>query len=105
MSTIESRLNSVSGDWNVEHGRIWLGEGPDAVQIASMSGSRSWGPDADFIVHAASDIRQLLDESKKLRAALAQGKTCWCGGEVGEREPGDENGLGCLDDIFHVWHG
>jgi hypothetical protein len=28
---------------------------------------------------------------------------CWCGGEVGPREPGDANGLGCLENIYHVW--
>lgn len=28
---------------------------------------------------------------------------CWCGGEVGPREPGDENGVGCLEDIWHDW--
>lgn len=28
---------------------------------------------------------------------------CWCGGEVGPREPGDANGLGCLKNIHHVW--
>jgi hypothetical protein len=28
---------------------------------------------------------------------------CWCGGEVGPREPGDANGLGCLENIHHVW--
>lgn len=28
--------------------------------------------------------------------------TCWCGGEVGPRTPGDD-GLGCLAGINHVW--
>lgn len=30
---------------------------------------------------------------------------CWCGGNVGPREPGDALGLGCLTDITHNWHG
>lgn len=25
---------------------------------------------------------------------------CWCGGEVGPREPG---GFGCLESVWHVW--
>lgn len=29
---------------------------------------------------------------------------CWCGGDVGKREPGDALGLGCLEDITHYWH-
>lgn len=28
---------------------------------------------------------------------------CWCGGEIGPRTPGDEHGLGCLSDIWHLW--
>lgn len=28
---------------------------------------------------------------------------CWCGGRVGPRTPGDEVGLGCLEDINHDW--
>lgn len=30
---------------------------------------------------------------------------CWCGGEVGLRDPGDEDGRGCLEDINHDWRG
>ena len=30
-------------------------------------------------------------------------KRCWCGGLVGPREPGDEQGLGCLENIIHGW--
>jgi hypothetical protein len=30
-------------------------------------------------------------------------RRCWCGGEVGPREPGDAHGLGCLSDIYHIW--
>lgn len=29
---------------------------------------------------------------------------CWCGGQVGLRVPGDENGLGCLESVFHTWN-
>jgi len=32
-------------------------------------------------------------------------RRCWCGGEVGPREPGDSQGLGCLEDIYHDWTG
>lgn len=28
---------------------------------------------------------------------------CWCGGAVGRRDPGDAEGLGCLDSIYHDW--
>lgn len=28
---------------------------------------------------------------------------CWCGGPVGPREPGDEDGLGCLEHLEHIW--
>lgn len=28
-------------------------------------------------------------------------ETCWCGGSVGPREPGDERGLGCAANITH----
>ena len=28
---------------------------------------------------------------------------CWCGGRVGPRSPGDADGLGCLDSIYHDW--
>ncbi len=31
------------------------------------------------------------------------GARCWCGGEVGRREPGDEFGYGCLENITHEW--
>lgn len=37
--------------------------------------------------------------------AIAAGARCWCGGEVGPRVPGDDDGLGCFDDIHHDWHG
>lgn len=30
-------------------------------------------------------------------------KKCWCGGAVGPRNPGDSEGLGCLDSIYHDW--
>lgn len=30
---------------------------------------------------------------------------CWCGGEVGPRTPGDDDGLGCLEHLSHDWHG
>ena len=30
-------------------------------------------------------------------------KVCWCGGAVGVRTPGDDEGLGCLEDINHFW--
>jgi hypothetical protein len=36
---------------------------------------------------------------------LATGHTCWCGGQVGHRVPGDRDGLGCLEDIHHDWKG
>lgn len=29
---------------------------------------------------------------------------CWCGGEVGNRSPGDKNGLGCLENSWHDWY-
>lgn len=29
--------------------------------------------------------------------------TCWCGGEVAQRTPGDEEGFGCLESIYHTW--
>lgn len=32
-----------------------------------------------------------------------ENEKCWCGGEVGRREPGDENGNGCLENIYHDW--
>lgn len=28
-------------------------------------------------------------------------KLCWCGGEIGPRAPGDKDGLGCLENIWH----
>lgn len=28
---------------------------------------------------------------------------CWCGGDVGLREPGDGRGLGCLANVYHDW--
>lgn len=30
-------------------------------------------------------------------------RLCWCGGEVGTQIPGDADGLGCLEDIYHEW--
>lgn len=30
---------------------------------------------------------------------------CWCSGKVGFRDPGDEQGLGCLENIHHAWRG
>jgi hypothetical protein len=30
-------------------------------------------------------------------------RVCWCGGQVGPREPGDADGLGCLENIYHHW--
>lgn len=38
-----------------------------------------------------------------IRAMQGIWMRCWCGGKVGPREPGDANGLGCLEDIHHVW--
>ena len=32
-------------------------------------------------------------------------KRCWCGGEVGKRQPGDDDGMGCLRNITHRWQG
>lgn len=29
--------------------------------------------------------------------------TCWCGSPVGERDPGDKDGLGCLGNVWHDW--
>lgn len=34
---------------------------------------------------------------------MSENKTCWCGGSVGERFPGDEDGLGCHADLYHEW--
>lgn len=34
---------------------------------------------------------------------MSDTKTCWCGGDVGPREPGDADGVGCLADITHDW--
>lgn len=31
------------------------------------------------------------------------GALCWCGGEVGSRTPGDRDGFGCIESIWHVW--
>jgi hypothetical protein len=35
--------------------------------------------------------------------ATEDGAKCWCGGKVGPRNPGDDEGLGCLDSLYHDW--
>ena len=34
---------------------------------------------------------------------IATEYACWCGGEVGPRIPGDEQGMGCQANIMHNW--
>lgn len=41
------------------------------------------------------------DEAQAL--VRARGEKCWCGGEVGPRAPGDKDGLGCYNNIWHDW--
>lgn len=45
------------------------------------------------------------EEDKAAVAALGKPvvRRCWCGGAVGTRTPGDAMGLGCLENIHHVW--
>lgn len=51
--------------------------------------------------HACSYCWPPIDQADL--AAVLAGPRCWCGGRVGPRDPGDTDGLGCLDDIFHEW--
>lgn len=53
----------------------------------------------------AADLDQAVTETEGAGNELGAipGEKCWCGGAVGRREPGDENGLGCLADISHNW--
>lgn len=47
----------------------------------------------------------LTGEYETGRTFLALEGKVRCSGEVGPREPGDENGLGCLENIMHDWRG
>lgn len=54
---------------------------------------------------AAQNPRSWLDGTTLMRRLIEiAARRCWCGGDVGQREPGDALGLGCLDDITHNWH-
>jgi len=57
-------------------------------------------PHPECPVHSEHEPEPLSQEQEE---AMAAGAHCWCGGQVGPREPGDEDGLGCLDNINHVW--
>lgn len=59
-------------------------------------------------VAVADDALSLVNERLAALGARVTplGPTrCWCGGEVGPRDPGDANGLGCLEDINHAYDG
>lgn len=48
------------------------------------------------------------DKAEKIEFGAAEPEhvpapKCWCGGTVGQRVPGDADGLGCLDSIYHEW--
>ena len=60
---------ATDGPWEIEHGRIWSNADIFAFnnQIASMSGSRPWMSDAEFIAASRTDLPKALDA---LRAVL-----------------------------------
>lgn len=45
------------------------------------------------------------DYTSALQPEPSHTKRCWCGGEVGQRSPGDESGLGCMRNVTHNWRG
>ena len=63
-----------------------------------MLGKPIKGQHASFVVRDEWQIPAgYLDEN-------GERKRCWCGGAVGQRWPGDEDGLGCLEEIEHIWN-
>lgn len=55
--------------------------------------------------HLDLEYATRLDGTTMPAPRVLPNQHCWCGGEVGSREPGDHLGLGCLADVTHDWHG
>jgi hypothetical protein len=73
-----------------------------------------FGPVETGVITGVSDryvfVRYGAQETSKATRAedlrlLVANWTCWCGGQVGPRVPGDHDGLGCLENITHNWRG
>ena len=76
LDAIQARADAATpGPWFVEHGRIHSGsiQRFDWVAIASMTGSRVWLPDAQFIAQAREDVPALIAEIRELRAGRSHG--------------------------------
>lgn len=58
-----------------------------------------------YVVPAVTHGQLLNGYAPRGCLACAEGPPlrCWCGGEVGPRDPGDGIGLGCLEVIEHDW--
>lgn len=73
LAEIEARAAAATeGPWAVEHGRIWQGlPFPEAVEVATLRGSRTWLPDAAFIAHTRADVPWLVEQVHIRDAAIA----------------------------------
>lgn len=52
--------------------------------------------------YTARHDREMAQSTAASQRVQATAETCWCGGEVGPRVPGDARGLGCVEDINHA---
>lgn len=86
--------------------RITVGPGRGSYAVVGTPGHHDSpefdGRPVELEVRAWS-LSAALHKAAELPFPTLMGETCWCGGQVGEREPGDPHGLGCLEDIHHDW--
>ena len=66
LDPIKARADAATeGPWGVEDARVFGDDG--RTQVCTLSGTRAWLPDAEFIAHARTDIPALIAEVERLR--------------------------------------
>ena len=69
LDPIKARATAATGGpWGVEDARVFGDDG--RTQVCTLSGTRAWLPDAEFIAHARQDIPALLAEVERIRGRI-----------------------------------
>lgn len=91
---------------NAEHIASWHPLVALAVAAAMDDVAQAWEIADGSALDPDGDPIRFEDTLDGGWLAVAQAYlSCWCGGDVGPRVPGDADGLGCLEDVRHVWSG
>ena len=69
LNAIKARANAATeGPWGVKDARVFGDDG--RTQVCTLSGTRAWLPDAEFIAHARTDVPALVAEVERLRGVV-----------------------------------